>query len=103
MHNVSEVRTRLKEVHLATATITSKGQVTIPKEIRTRLGVREGDRLVFAFDAQGTLVLRVESAQGLDALHGLLRHLAKDRPVSVRQMGEAVRRRAADKARRRRP
>ena len=36
------------------AKLTSKGQVTIPLEIRRRLGVREGDHLVF--DAEGDAV-----------------------------------------------
>jgi antitoxin PrlF len=36
------------------AKVTSKGQVTIPLEIRRRLGVREGDHLVF--DAEGDAV-----------------------------------------------
>ena len=31
----------------ATAKITSKGQITVPKEIRRTLGVKEGDRVVF--------------------------------------------------------
>jgi len=29
------------------AKITSKGQITIPQEVRRALGVREGDRLFF--------------------------------------------------------
>jgi len=36
------------------AKVTSKGRVTIPLDIRRRLGVREGDRLVF--DAEGDAV-----------------------------------------------
>lgn len=36
------------------AKLTSKGQITIPLEIRRRLGVREGDRVVF--DASGEAV-----------------------------------------------
>ena len=32
---------------MSTATITSKGQVTIPKDIREKLGLRQGDQLVF--------------------------------------------------------
>ncbi len=32
---------------MSTATITSKGQVTIPKDIREKLGLRQGDRLIF--------------------------------------------------------
>lgn len=30
-----------------TAKITSKGQITVPKEVRGALGVREGDRVIF--------------------------------------------------------
>jgi len=33
------------------ATVTSKGQVTIPAAIRKALGVKEGDQLVFEVDA----------------------------------------------------
>jgi antitoxin PrlF len=36
------------------AKVTSKGQITIPLEIRRRLGVREGDRVVF--DTEGDAV-----------------------------------------------
>ena len=37
----------------ATAKVTSKGQVTIPKEIRRALRVKTGDRLVFVVDSRG--------------------------------------------------
>ena len=30
------------------STVTSKGQVTIPKEVRRELGIRQGSRVVFA-------------------------------------------------------
>ena len=32
---------------MSTATITSKGQVTIPKDVRSRLGIGTGDRVEF--------------------------------------------------------
>ena len=32
----------------ASSTVTSKGQVTIPKEIRRQLGIRQGSRVAFA-------------------------------------------------------
>lgn len=38
------------------ARMTSKGQVTIPREIRRLLGVRKGDRLVFEGDRRGVRV-----------------------------------------------
>ena len=39
------------------ATVTSKGQVTIPLEIRRRLGLKKGDQLEFS-EEQGITVLR---------------------------------------------
>ncbi|MEA2564192.1 MAG: prlF antitoxin for toxin YhaV toxin [Acidobacteriota bacterium] len=41
---------------MSASTLTSKGQVTIPKEVRERLGLKEGDRLVFRFDDEGNLL-----------------------------------------------
>ncbi len=40
-----------------TATLSSKGQVTIPLEIRQRLGLKQGDRLEFALQ-DGVTILR---------------------------------------------
>jgi antitoxin PrlF len=38
------------------AKITSKGQITVPHEVRRALGVQSGDRLVFEDDAKGVRV-----------------------------------------------
>jgi antitoxin PrlF len=45
------------------ATITSKGQITVPREIRRVLGVRSGDRLIFETDDKGIRVrpVRIKS------------------------------------------
>ena len=40
------------------STVTSKGQVTIPKEIRRALGIRQGSRIAFA-TKNGKVELRV--------------------------------------------
>jgi antitoxin PrlF len=40
-----------------TSTISSKGQITVPVEVRRRLGLKEGDKVEFAFQ-EGTAVLR---------------------------------------------
>lgn len=82
---------------MSASTLTSKGQVTIPKEVRERLGLKEGDRLVFRFDDQGNLLVRPEARSPLGRLPGLLHHLAGERPVTVEEMNEAVKRRAAER------
>ena len=38
-------------------TVTSKGQVTIPKPIRDRLAIRQGDAVEFELEADGRVVL----------------------------------------------
>lgn len=82
---------------MAASTLTSKGQVTIPKEIRDLLGLRKGDRLIFRLDDQGKVVVQPEAASPLGRLPGMLRHLAGEKPVSLAEMKAAVRRRAAEK------
>jgi antitoxin PrlF len=41
------------------AKVTSKGQLTIPKEVRRALGIREGDSLIFDMDDGGEVRVRV--------------------------------------------
>ena len=43
------------------AKVTSKGQITIPREVRRRLGVRAGDRVLFEDDKNG---MRIRAVRG---------------------------------------
>ena len=43
---------------ISASKVTSKGQVTIPKEVRERLRVRAGDVLVYEFQENGPVVVR---------------------------------------------
>ncbi len=79
------------------STMTSKGQVTIPKEIRERLGLRQGDQLVFRFNEQGTLTVEAATPNPLGDLAGLLHHRAGRRAATVDEMDEAVLARARKK------
>jgi len=77
-----------------TSTLTSKGQVTIPRKIRERLGLKVGDRLEFRIDALGKLLVEPEPASKVGRVPGLLSHLAGDRSVTVEEMDEGIRERA---------
>ena len=70
------------------ATVTSKGQITIPKEIRDNLHLRTGDRVEFQSDSQGRVFLRACN-QDFRALKGILRRTGKT-TVSVEEMNEAI-------------
>ena len=48
------------------ATLTSKGQTTIPKEIRDSLGMKPGDRMTFTLMADGTVIMRVKNKSKLE-------------------------------------
>ena len=67
--------------------ITSKGQVTVPKEIREHLHVKPGDRIRFIRQADGTVVLR-PAGRPLADLAGAL-HDPTRTPMSVEDMNEA--------------
>ena len=77
---------------MTTATITSKGQVTIPAEVRQRMGLGTGDRIEFVeLDAGGFAIK--PAIDDVRSLKGLLRKPVK--PVSVADMNAAIRQRAA--------
>ena len=69
--------------------ITSKGQVTIPKGIRDLLELHSGDRLEFAFEKGGRLVV-TPVKKNVDDLYGRL--FNPDRAaLSIEAMNDALR------------
>ena len=67
--------------------MTSKGQLTVPKDVRDRLGLKSGDRVVFEFEGD-SLRLRVEHRKSLSELRGSL-------PASRKYPGKEAEREAA--------
>lgn len=53
------------------ARITSKGQITVPHEIRRRLGVKTGDRLLFESDGRGVHVRPVRARSPFAKFRGI--------------------------------
>ena len=69
------------------ATLTSKGQVTVPAEIRKQLKLRVGDRLDFVLHEDGHLEI-VPLRQELKSLKGMVPR--PEKPVSLEEMDEAI-------------
>lgn len=70
------------------ATMTSKGQITIPKEIRDSLRLKPGDQVDFVQGADGIVRLR-PLTRSIMELFGILKWDGP--PVTVEQMNEAIR------------
>jgi AbrB family looped-hinge helix DNA binding protein len=81
------------------ATLTSKGQVTIPLEVRERLGLRAGSRVSFVLTADGAFEL-IPATGTVRDLRGALAAAASARPVSVEAMDDAVAAGALERTRR---
>ena len=81
---------------MSTTTLTSKGQITLPKQVRDRLALKEGERLRVEVGPRGEVVLHRDTQPPLEAVFGALRRLAR-RPVSTARMRQAVRERAKSK------
>jgi AbrB family looped-hinge helix DNA binding protein len=77
---------------MATATLTSKGQITIPLDVRQRLKLDAGARVEFVEAAHGEFVIR-PAVSDVRSLKGLLRKPAK--PVSIEDMKKVIRLRGA--------
>ena len=54
------------------ATVSEKGQVTIPKQLRTRLGIRPGAVLDFAEEGGRLVARKAQAADPVDAAWGIL-------------------------------
>jgi AbrB family looped-hinge helix DNA binding protein len=70
-----------------TATITSKGQVTVPRTIRDHLDLHPGNRVVYTI-SRGRVVLRAKN-KPITSVKGLL-YRPGQRPVSLEEMDEAI-------------
>ncbi|CAD5366839.1 AbrB family transcriptional regulator [Rubrivivax sp. A210] len=77
---------------MTTATVTSKGQVTIPADVRQALRVEAGDRIEFVQVEPGRFEV-VASTRPVTELKGMFPKPA--RPVSVEAMNAAIQARGA--------
>ncbi|MGC1206909.1 MAG: AbrB/MazE/SpoVT family DNA-binding domain-containing protein [Ornithinimicrobium sp.] len=80
---------------MTSATVTSKGQVTIPADVRARLGLRPGSRLAFVLTAGGYEIH--PQAASIKDLKGAVPRPAQ--AVSIEEMDQAIAAAAAAEAR----
>ena len=71
------------------ATMTNKGQVTIPKAIRESLGLHSGDKLEFVLVESNKAYIRPITKK-VDDVFGRL-YKSERKPVSVEEMDEKIR------------
>lgn len=77
---------------MTAATVTSKGQITLPVDVRRALGVDAGDRVEFVEVAPGRYEV-IAATQPVNALKGMFGKAR--RSVSIEAMNAAIARRGA--------
>lgn len=77
---------------MTTATLTSKGQITIPATVREALGVDTGDRVEFVEIAPGRYEF-IAATRSVTALKGMFGKPRKS--VSIEEMNAVIARRGA--------
>ena len=73
------------------AKVTSKGQVTLPKQIRTKLAIRSGDRLEFTLERADRISVRKKRAPGSSAGCGKPFLKRKQKTITTDEMDEGIR------------
>jgi antitoxin PrlF len=76
--------------------LSSKGRVTIPREIRAHLNLKPGDKVEFVIQGEGTVRLFAKN-RDVRELRGMLGPVR--RRLTIRQMDEAIRKRAVERDR----
>ncbi|HXG29558.1 MAG TPA: AbrB/MazE/SpoVT family DNA-binding domain-containing protein [Nevskiales bacterium] len=71
---------------MSEATVTSKGQITIPSDVRRSMGLATGERVVFTPMGDGSTVMRAKTKSVLD-LKGALGKPRKRLPVEKMNIG----------------
>ncbi len=74
--------------------MTSKGQITVPKDVRLKLGLKPGDRVRFLVEADGRVRL-LPAKRDIGELVGILPK--PKRALTIEEMDEAIARAVAEK------
>jgi AbrB family looped-hinge helix DNA binding protein len=72
---------------MSTAAVTSKGQITIPAEVRKKLGLKAGDRVRFIEGENGEYIFKPKTGSIMD-LEGCVHWTGE--PVTIEEMNETI-------------
>ena len=78
---------------MPTAKVTSKGQITIPVEVRKAMGLEPGAKVMFFPNSEGDFIMRIRTGSIMD-LRGLLAGF--DAPKTDEEMNEIIQQHAFD-------
>jgi AbrB family looped-hinge helix DNA binding protein len=78
---------------MPTALVTSKGQITIPSQVRNALGLEAGDRVEFVEQGKRQFAI-VAATRSVQELKGLFKG-KRSKPVSIEEMNAAIAKRAS--------
>ena len=89
--------TRVRERYLGK--VTSKGQTTVPKEVRDFLGLEEGTQVEWTLDDKGTATVKPRKLKAVD-LAGFLGKPPSGVHLTIEEMNEATGEAVAERFRR---
>lgn len=75
-------------ISMYTATLTSQGQITVPVEMREKVGLKPGDRLIFWYENGRFVVVKEE---GIESLRGVFAKYAVGKPKLTKKRLEKIR------------
>jgi len=71
------------------STLTSKGQITIPKALRKSMSIDAGDKIEFIINEQNEVVIKPITKKASE-IFGLLSKYKKNKAVSIEEMDQAI-------------
>ena len=75
---------------MSIATLTSKGQVTLPKKIRTLLHLEAGEKVDFRVDSERGIAMMVPLNKHVREVFGMLSRQKRCKAVKTEEMDRAI-------------
>ena len=77
---------------METGTLSSKGQITIPKKIRDFLHIQESEKVIFIPLEEGKVLITTEQ-KSASSIFGILKHRKRKTPASIKRMDSEIKKR----------